>query len=178
MRLMCCLLALVGACAQGSVRLDRKLCEVVGRADDVSTIAAAGPHLLVISGPLALRCPCGGRTISGSTDGRQIGGSTEGRRLSGAVEDRRLAGATEARSLAGATENRSLAGATESRQLAGGTEQRGFGGNAEDRGLAGQSEPLACFEEASCSGYWVTGAGPLSVFDGKLVTPLAGRCVP
>lgn len=176
-----CLVASFSACAEipvGASHLDRKVCEVVGQVANLSSVSATPRTPLVVSGKFVLHCPCAIRMLSDSTDGRNFGGVAEARHLAGAVEERQITGEIEGRMLVGGAENRSLAGETEDRRLVGSTEQRRLAGTAEERALSGQSEPVACFENASCSGYWVTGTGTLSIFDGKTVTPLPGRCVP
>jgi hypothetical protein len=88
-----------------------------------------------------------------------------------------LGGATEGGHLGGATEGGGLRGATESGGLRGATEGGDLKGATESGGLRAATEQLGCYEDATCSGFRVTGSGPATVYDGRTTIRSPDRCI-
>ena len=160
--------ATVGSCVPPHYQRATADGECIPVASAWSSALGSNPTL-IISHDTIYRCTCDLRMLGGADENRALGGADEARALGGADENRALGGADEARALGGADENRALGGADEARAL---------GGADEARGLGGLDGNLTCSYLPPCTGYVVSGSGPLWRVEQGQRVPLEGRCVP
>ena len=141
-------------------------CELVSADSSAASLAALyakhrSPLLVMKEGVLV--CPCGA-----TTESPKVGGAAEASRVGGAVESPKVGGAVESPKVGGAVEASKVGGAVEASKVGGATEEARSGGV-----LTG----FICYEAPPCSGYRVTGEGPLKVFNGHATVDSADRCV-
>ena len=194
---------LSAACASRIVPNDDSgTCSPVGSVpEDISGLESG----LIVAHTTLFACTCGQRSVAGASEARSLRGADEARRvgsggearhLGGSAEDRSLsavderrdagatteerqiAGTDEERQAGGRSEARPLLGAGEERRLAGSDENRLIAGDSEDRLIGGVDQPLACYPADGCSGFVVSGRGPLQMTHRGGLMNLEDRCVP